>query len=226
MRKLFQAALVALVLVPSVGAAQDFDKGLAAYNVNACATALEEWRPLAEQGDAKSQTYFGLMYENGKCVPRNYEEAAKWYRLAAEQGDADAQINLGKLYHRGIGVPQDFAEAERWFRLAAEQASAEALFAVGLVYERYAEAIKWFRLSAEQGFSKAQFRLGVGYERGNGGLQDYVSAHMWYNIASANGDEMSSERRDDLTARMTPADISEAQRRARVCMASDYQDCD
>lgn len=31
MKNLFQAALVALMLVPSVGAAQDFDAGLRAY---------------------------------------------------------------------------------------------------------------------------------------------------------------------------------------------------
>ena len=42
MKKLFQAALVALMLVPSCGLAQDFDKGLAAANAGDFATALKE----------------------------------------------------------------------------------------------------------------------------------------------------------------------------------------
>ena len=39
MKKLFQAALVALMLVPSWGLAQDYDKGLATYKAENSATA-------------------------------------------------------------------------------------------------------------------------------------------------------------------------------------------
>ena len=31
------------------------------------------------------------MYKNGEGVPKDYAEAAKWYRKAAKQGDADAK---------------------------------------------------------------------------------------------------------------------------------------
>ena len=44
------------------------------------ATALREWRPLAEQGDAKAQYNLGVMYDNGKGVTQDYKEAVKWYR--------------------------------------------------------------------------------------------------------------------------------------------------
>ena len=64
------------------------------------------------------------------------------------------------------------------------------------------------------------------YENGEGVIQDNQTAHMWYIIASENGDELGGENRDDLAKRMTGADVSEAQRRARVCMKSNYQDCD
>ena len=33
------------------------------------------------------------MYQNGRGVPQDGAEAAKWFRLAAEQGDAEAQHN-------------------------------------------------------------------------------------------------------------------------------------
>ena len=39
----------------------DFQKGLTAYKSGDFATALREWTPLAEQGNALVQTYLGSM---------------------------------------------------------------------------------------------------------------------------------------------------------------------
>jgi hypothetical protein len=55
------------------------------------------------------------MYYNGKGVPQDYAEAARWYRKAADQGNADAQNNLGVMYGNGQGVPQDYVRAHMWF---------------------------------------------------------------------------------------------------------------
>jgi hypothetical protein len=35
------------------------------------------------------------MYDSGKGVPKDYEEAVKWFRRAAEQGHSKAQNNIG-----------------------------------------------------------------------------------------------------------------------------------
>ena len=45
----------------------------------------------AEQGDALSQNNLGVMYDQGKGVPKDSQLAVKWYRKAAEQGYAFAQ---------------------------------------------------------------------------------------------------------------------------------------
>ncbi len=45
--------------------------------------------------------------------------------------------------------------------------------------------------------------------------QDYVQAHMWYNLAGAQGLEQAAENRDIVAKRMTPAEIAEAQKLAR-----------
>ena len=63
------------------------------------------------------------------------------------------------------------------------------------------------------------------YALGNGVLQDNVYAHMWANIAAANGAENAGEARDELAKEMTPADISDAQRLARECVARNYKNC-
>jgi TPR repeat protein len=136
------------------------------------------------------------MYDNGLGVPQSYKTAVKWYTLAAEQGDAFAQNNLGLMYDNGRGVPQD-----------------------------YALAVKWYTLAAEQGHAIAQKNLGVMYYNGEGVLQDYVYAHMWWNIAAANGNEDGGELRDFVAERMTPADISVAQRLARECVRKNYKGC-
>ena len=68
-----------------------------------------------------AQVNLGRVYEDGRDVPQDYSEAAKWYRLAAEQGQASAQSNLALMYRQGRGVPQDFIQAHMWWNLVAMQ---------------------------------------------------------------------------------------------------------
>mgnify|MGYP006156604439 CR=1 FL=1 len=189
-------ALALLMTLSLPVSAQDFQKGSAAYEDGDYATALKEWKPLAEAGDAAAQYNLALMYRNGKGVPQDYAEAIRWYRLAAEQGLAEAQTNLGIMYDNGEGVPQD-----------------------------YAEAVKWWRLAAEQGHAKAQTNLGYMYGKGQGVLQDNVMAHMWYNIGAANGSELGGTNRDSISKGMTQQAIEQAQQIARECMSSGYKKC-
>ena len=63
------------------------------------------------------------------------------------------------------------------------------------------------------------------YGNGRGVLKDSVLAHMWLNIAGANGHENARESRDSLERDMTRDEIIRATDLARTCMASDYQDC-
>jgi hypothetical protein len=69
--------------------------------------------------------------------------------------------------------------------------------------------------AAEQGDPESQARLGEMFLEGRGVPQDYVTAHMWFNLASASGMTKARELRDFLAARMTPAQIAEAQQLAR-----------
>ena len=75
--------LTALVIIVSLGTAgsvcaQDFDKGLRAYDAGDYATALREWKVLAERGDASAQINLGLMYSTGQGVVQDNKEAVKW----------------------------------------------------------------------------------------------------------------------------------------------------
>ena len=196
MIRFIRKVALALIRFPSAEKAQDFDAGLAAHDAHDLATELRKLIALAKQGDATAQSDLGTAYSNGRSLPRDYAEAFKWYRLAAEQGLAAAQFNLGVMYANSRGVPQDHAEAARWYRLAAAQ-----------------------------GVAKAHHSLGVMYANGQGVPQDYMRAHMWLNLGAANGNR-DNRLKDRIAKDMTPDEIFEAQRRAQVCLASNYQDCD
>ena len=71
MRRILPAMLL---LVASSSVAADFAAGVEAYERGDYATALREFRPLADQGDARAQVLLGVMYIIGKGVP---EAAAK-----------------------------------------------------------------------------------------------------------------------------------------------------
>jgi TPR repeat protein len=138
----------------------------AAYESGNYTTALREWKPLAEQGDADAQFNLGQLYVRGDGVPQNNETAMKWYTLAAEQGNAVAQNNLGGMYRNGQGVPQNDKTAVKWYTLAAEQGNAVAQFNLGLMYDNGRgvtqddkTAMKWYTLAAEQGVADAQKKV-------------------------------------------------------------------
>ena len=187
--------MVLLVLLAAQGLAwSGFDEGLAAAKAGDYATALREWKPLAEQGNSSTQYHLGIMYENGQGVPQDDGEAANWYRKAAEQGHAGAQYNLALMCRKGQGVPQDDEEA-----------------------------VNWYQKAAEQGYYMAQNNLGLMYGSGLGVPQDYVQAYKWFNIAGANGDETGTKNRDSVAEKMTPAQIAEAQKLAKEWMEKHQQ---
>ncbi len=118
--------VVVLVLVLALAAcapAGDLETGFDAYDRGDYATALEELRPLAEQGDAVAQTLLGSMYMNGEGVARDWAEAAKWFHLAAEQGQDVAQFSLGVMYTCSLCGFLDYVQAHKWYSLAAARPS-------------------------------------------------------------------------------------------------------
>ena len=70
------------------------------------------------------------------------------------------------------------------------------------------------RTMADQGNAEAQSNLGFKYADGRGVPQDNIQAYMWYNLAASNGADGAAKQRDQLAAKMSPGDLSEAQRLA------------
>ena len=66
---------------------------------------------------------------------------------------------------------------------------------------------------------------GLGAEDVEGVLADPVLAHMWYNIAGANGQDRAQEHRERLESGMTPEDVRHATDLDLRCMESGYEEC-
>jgi len=123
----------------------------------------------------------------------DYKTAYRLIKPLAEHGLPEAQFNLGLMYDKQRGVPQDFAEA-----------------------------VKWYRKAAEQGNAEAQYNLGMMYFAGLGVPKDYALAHMWFYLATSRYPasekakrENAESSRDVAASKLTPSQVSEAQRMAR-----------
>ena len=170
------------------------------------AQTFEELKTKAEAGDAEAQLIVGSMLANGEGVPKNFEEAAKWFRKSADQNNAEAQFALSLMHVNGDGVKQDFVEAVNWARKAAEQGHPLAQVNLAIAYRggtgvatNQAEAAKWFKKAAEQGVTDAQFNLGIMYWMGEGVPKNTTNAFRWLNLAAEQGNEMALRARTALT---------------------------
>ena len=103
------------------GCGADYQKGLAAAESGDFATALREWKPLAEQGHVDAQLNLGRMYYIGQGVPQDEKTAGKWITLAAEQGHVSAQAILSTMYASGGGVIADNVYAHMWGSIAVSR---------------------------------------------------------------------------------------------------------
>jgi uncharacterized protein len=101
----------------------------------------------------------------------------------------------------------DYATALRLLGPLANEGNVAARKALAIIND--------YCRDADKGNALAQFSLGFIYEKGLGLPQDYVRAHMWFSLAAAQATKGAAEWRDRLAARMTPAQITEAQKLAR-----------
>ena len=132
MRRIVSVMPLLAAIGASLSVAADLANGTEAYERGDYATALREFRTLAEQGNAAAQYKLagmfnlGTRYIVGEGVPEDAGQAAFWLHKAAEQGFADAQFALGFMHVLGEGVPEDVVQAYAWFSLAAASGHEDA----------------------------------------------------------------------------------------------------
>ena len=126
--------------------------------------------------------------------PRDYHQAAMYYRLAAEKNHALSQFCLGNCYEDGIGVPKDHAAAMEWYERAARQQIHEAQYRLGWLYRNGwdikrddKKSVEWLEKAAYGGIVEAQYLLGWMFRNASGVEKDVQRAAKWMRLASEQG---------------------------------------
>lgn len=76
-----------------------------------------EFRPIAEQGDARAQSNLEIMYARGEGVPEDLIRAYAWFSLAAATGNEPSKENRSII--RDLMTPVRIAEAQALGRTLA-----------------------------------------------------------------------------------------------------------
>lgn len=128
----------------------------------------------------------------------------------------------------------EYEAGRKQIRHLADQGGANAQYWMGVIYsgdyygvsKNIPKALRWYRISAKQNYAPAQTKIAEIYLNGDGVPKNIVSAHMWYQIADANGDRNTRWTRRRIQREMSREQIAEAKQRAKTCLASYYEDCD
>jgi len=99
MKRLIAGCLfaVALALGANAALAGPWEDGMASYNRGDYAPAMQLFRPLAREGNAKAQAAIGAMYRRGQGVAKSSARAFMWLSLASARGDARAKAEAQEM---------------------------------------------------------------------------------------------------------------------------------
>jgi TPR repeat protein len=156
---------------------------------------VAKWsRRLAELGDAFGQYEIGILYAEGKGVPKDPAQALSWLRKAASQHGFNA--SLAREYLKRLENPDPTSPPPDFdaIRRRAEEGNAEAQNKLGELYHDPKSALKddsqavaWFRKAAEQGYAAAEANLANMYFEGKGVPPDQELFVYWLRRAAEHG---------------------------------------
>ncbi len=182
------------------------------------AIGSQRLRSAAQAGDAAAAYEIAMRFVEGRGVPANLEEAARWYERAASKGLAPAQFRYASMLEKGQGVRKDLAAARKLYVAAAGKGNAKAMHNLAVIYAEgaegkpdYASAAQWFRKAAEYGVADSQFNLGVLAARGLGTEKNIAESYKWFALAAAQGDRDASKKRDEIAAHLDAQALAAAQ---------------
>ena len=183
-------------------------------------------RNAAQAGDAAAAYEVAMRFVEGRGVPANLEEAARWYERAASKGLVPAQFRYASMLEKGQGVKKDLAAARKLYVVAAGKGHAKAMHNLAVIYAEgaegkpdYASAAQWFRKAAEYGVADSQFNLGVLAARGLGTEKNIAESYKWFALAAAQGDRDAGRKRDEIATQLDAQTLAAAQQAVKGFVA-------
>jgi localization factor PodJL len=159
-----------------------------------------------------------MRFLEGRGVPANLEEAARWFERAASKGLVPAQFRYASMLEKGQGVRKDLAAAQKLYVAAAAKGHAKAMHNLAVIYAEgaegrpdYASAALWFRKAAEHGVADSQYNFAVLAARGLGTDKNLAEAYKWFALAAGQGDRDAGRKRDDAASQLDAQTLASAQ---------------
>jgi TPR repeat protein len=84
--------------------------------------------------NATATNILAIMYESGKGVEKNIDEAMRLYKKASDLGSIDALVNMGINYHEGVHVDADIEKASECYLTAIQQNHHGAMINLSDIY--------------------------------------------------------------------------------------------
>lgn len=162
------------------------------FNKNSDYTsAMSSYVTAAENGNGNAMFAIGLLYYNGKGVPKNNAEAMTWFKKAVDKGDYYSFPLIATIHLES----QNYTEAMNSYKKAVDKGFTFAMYVVGMMYykglgtnQNYTEAMVWLRKVAEKGNANAMYMMGCMYYNGEGVTQNYTEAMNLFRKAAEKGD--------------------------------------
>lgn len=92
-----------------------------AYPKNNVKKGIKLLQEAAKNNNPQALYLLATLYEAGKGVPQNMQEAVNYLRKSADMGYGPAQSAFGDLYFEGRGVDQNYFQASQWYEKAYDQ---------------------------------------------------------------------------------------------------------
>ncbi|MEZ5709613.1 MAG: SPOR domain-containing protein [Blastomonas sp.] len=157
-----QALFVAAIGAVSAPALADVKAGVDAWERGDYATAIQEWRAPAIEGDPDAQFNMGQAYKLGRGVPMDLNIAQDWFRRAADQGHMQASDNYGLILfqnnRREDAMPYIEASAKRG-EPRAQYVLGTALFNGDMMNKDWVRAYALMTRASAQGLPQASKSL-------------------------------------------------------------------
>jgi TPR repeat protein len=135
------------------------------------------------------------IYMTGYGVPRDANEARRWYIKADDFGYMPATHTVGQIYEYGYAGEKAQAKASSYYKKAATAGYAPSMYALGELYLRGGEGVnadpktgaQWLLEAAKRGHADALYAVGNMYDLGDVLPHDAQKAVIYYKEAALKG---------------------------------------
>lgn len=178
------------------------------------AQAKTSYQLAADAHDAVAAYNLGLIYEEGKGQPVDYDKAQLMYQQAADQGSTQAMVRLAGLYFNGKSNKGDPMEALSIYQKAASKGDRDAYYRLGLLTEAgvttktdYTQALQYYEASAKLGNQKGMLAAARMYQYGMGVQPDKSRSEQYYQMLADMGNPFAQRQLALLNGRSVSPDV-------------------